>query len=354
MTTAVTPTTAPKTTAVAIKTDEDLRSFLMARSAEFALIAKAAGVEAEVLVAELVGMARKNPDILKCTPESIVTFMYDCAKTGLVIGRGCFAVPVKDHGTPKLECWIGYKGARELVVYGRGARDVFSYVRFDGDFFEETLGTYAGITHKPGPNFGDMSKAVGVYAVAVISQTVRRHRYLSKAQVERLRKLNKANTASPSSPWVAHTEAMWKAKAILALCKDLPGNPRLAAALEVLQRTEGITEDDLKDHPTAIARPTEPAAAGAPIAPSGDAPVAAAEPAEFEVLEQPAAKPAFRLPNWRGHPLAGKTLTDVETADLEALHTALENAAERGDNRFPEVREAVVAELDDRRTPPAR
>ena len=126
-----------KGTAITLSNGEQLREFLMERQGEFAAIAKAGGFQPEALVLELVGMVRKKPEILTCTPDSIMTFIHDVAKIGLVIGRGCFPVPVKDHGVAKLECWIGYKGMKELVKYGGGARDVFAEVVYEGDEFEE-------------------------------------------------------------------------------------------------------------------------------------------------------------------------------------------------------------------------
>lgn len=245
-----------QTRAVALKTDYDLRDFLTARQGEFALIAKASGVEAEVLVAELVGAARKNPQIMDCAPESIVTFMYDSAKTGLVIGKGCFAVPVKKRGVLNLECWIGYVGAREVVKYAGAARDIYAYVVFDGDPFEEILGTFSEIRHRPGPNRGKMEKAIGVYAVAVISQTIHRHLYLSRADIQKLRDMNRGDTTRSDSPWVTNEEQMWQAKVILKLCKTLPANPRLAArmahALALMDRDEA---PEAPPEVTAVAAP---------------------------------------------------------------------------------------------------
>ena len=231
----------PQPAALALRSE--LGRLLLDSRSEFAALAKASGLEPERLVLELVAVARKKPEILKCTHDSIMTFMFDAAKTGLVIGRGCFPVPVNDNSTrpptKRLECWIGYKGMKELVIYGGTVRDVFAQVRFDGDPWTETLGLHPTIEHRPGPHFGDMAKALGVYAVAIFRGGLARHKYLSRAKIEDYRRMNRGDTTKATSPWVTHTEEMWKAKAILRLASDLPQNPRLAHALHVLDRDVG-------------------------------------------------------------------------------------------------------------------
>ena len=230
----------PQPTALALRSE--LGRLLLDAHSEFVALAKASGLEPERLVLELVAVARKKPEILKCTHDSIMTFMFDAAKTGLVIGRGCFPVPVNDNSTrpptKRLECWIGYKGMKELVVYGGTVRDVFAQVRFEGDHWLETLGLHPTLEHRPGPHFGDMSRALGVYAVALFRGGLARHKYFSREKIEEYRKMNRADTTKASSPWVSHTEEMWKAKAILRLASDLPQNPRLAHALHVVDRDE--------------------------------------------------------------------------------------------------------------------
>lgn len=319
-------------TAVAIRNEVDLRNFIVDRAGDFVALAKAAGTTPEAIAAELVSAARKNPQVLQCEPDSIMNFLYDAAKTGLIIGHGLFPVPVKKKGVLQLEGWIGYKGMRELVIYGRGARDIYAQVVYDGDPFEEILGMYPDIKHAKGPHHGDMRFAISVYAVAVISQTVRRHVLLTKEEVDALRKLNRGDTTRSDSPWVTNPKAMWKAKALLTLAKDLPRNPRLAAALAIAGRIDEPTDDE--------ALPANPS-------PAPSVPSAGVEEATFEEVETKAEP--VRLPQWRGHPLAGKALREVDTTDLEALYSQLATAEEKGDKRYSDLNGQIASELDERR-----
>lgn len=332
-----------KTRAVTVSTGEELRSYLTERQGEFAMLAKAARVEPEELIAELVVAAKRNPDILSCSPESIVAFMYDAASTGLIVGKGCFAVPIRDKGTLKLECWVGAHGMRQLATIAGGVRDVFAQIVYEGDEFEEILGLYPDVKHKKGPNYGNMKKAIGVYGVLAISQSIRRHVYLTRERVEALRKMNRADTTSPRSPWVSHEQAMWEAKAVLAVCKTAPRNARFAHALALTERNENLrlTADGLE--PLGPDKEVAPPSAPAPVE---AVPVKAAAPA-FE--EEPAQAPEITLPNWRAHPLAGKKLSEVSTDDLGALYSQLREALDRGDSRYAELVGHLAHELDSRR-----
>src|SRR5258708_1262111 len=110
------PAPGPPNAPTKITDARSFQGFLSEAHHEGPAPAKRSGVEAIRLVTELVLEARKRPEILECTPDSIINFMYESAKLGLVIGHGCFPVPLKDHGVMKLNCWVGYKGLIELVI----------------------------------------------------------------------------------------------------------------------------------------------------------------------------------------------------------------------------------------------
>jgi len=235
----------PDLTALALHSE--LGRLLLSPESEFALMSRAAGIPAERLVLELVSVTRRKPEILKCTPESIMTFMFDAAKLGLTIGRGVFPVPVKknlERGRHeyRLEAWVGYKGAKELVLSSGAIRDCWAQVVYEGDGYEEEKLPVPRVTrHTEGPHFGDMSHAVGVYAVALFPGGHTRHKYLSKAKVEELRSRNRGDTTAATSPWVTNPADMWAAKAILQLTKDMPQTTRLGHLQALLDRDDGCS-----------------------------------------------------------------------------------------------------------------
>lgn len=342
MTTSTAVSTRPARTAVErIETENDLRDFLMLRASDFEGIAKSTGVEPERLVAELVLAARKTPAILKCDHDSIINFMYQSAQLGLVIGHGCFPVPISG----KLECWVGYKGLIELVKYGRGARDVYAECVYEGDTFSESLGLYPTMEHEPGPNFGNVQKITDVYAVAVISQTIRRHKRLRREQVERYRKMSRNGNRGP---WVDHYDMMAKKTAILRLISDMPRNPRLALALAAMEKSEGVvlTENDIEPAPRLPLEALHPGVEQPAIAVATPAEKAAA----FEELPAPvmmAPRAEVFLPQWRGHPLAGRKLSECDEGDLNALYSALKSSDKAAS--YEQLLADIVEELEFRR-----
>jgi phage RecT family recombinase len=242
-----------------------LGKILLTGQSEFKVIATAAGIPAERLVLELISVARKKPEILACTEDSIMTFMFDAAKLGLMIGRGVFPVPVKNRkrGTVSLEAWVGYKGGKELAMTSGAIRDCWAFVVFEGDLYEKELAPVPRVVnHVPGPNAGNMAKAIEVYGTALLPGAGNQTRsvFLSREAVEKLRKKNRGDTTAPDSPWVTSTEDMWKAKAILQLTKDMPQNPRLAHLQALTARFELDPAREVQPAPDAAALP-----AGSPV-----------------------------------------------------------------------------------------
>src|ERR1035437_5545677 len=97
----------------------------------------------------LIAVAR-DPNLLDCTPESLVTAIFEAAECGIEptgsLGRG-YLVPIKDHGVPKAEFWIGYPGLIELAMRSERVSKVWSRPVFKGDDFEVTYGTRDEIIH---------------------------------------------------------------------------------------------------------------------------------------------------------------------------------------------------------------
>jgi recombinational DNA repair protein RecT len=232
---------------VALALKDPIGQLLLGNQSEFLAIAEAAGVPAASMALELIGVARKKPSIRKCEPDSILTFMFDAAKLGLMIGVELDPVPV-GHGkgsnrVMRLEAWPNYKGYRTLAIGSGVIRDAFSQVVFEGDNYEFSLTPVPHVAkHIPGPNFGKMQHAIEVYATGVYPGGRTRSIRLTRDQVMALRARNRGDTTANDSPWVQHEEAMWQAKAMKVLAKSIPQNKRLRALQEVEARYEVIGE----------------------------------------------------------------------------------------------------------------
>lgn len=217
---------------------------VLAEDSVFLQLAAAAGINAPAMAIELASAASKNPDILKCTRESIWSFCLDAAKLDLRIGRGIYpvAIPHKKD-TPqeqwRLEGWVGYKGAKELAARGGIIRDAWATVHFEGDEFVMNQVPVPTVErHVFGPNKGNMEKALGVYCTLLYPGHKTRVRYFDRAKIESYRKRNPTNTWK-TSPWKTNEEEMWQAKAILHTTGDLPHtSPELKYLGQLLAREE--------------------------------------------------------------------------------------------------------------------
>lgn len=212
---------------------------LLGDDSPFYALARAANVPAEAMVLELAAVVAKNPDILTCSTASIMGFMLDAAKLRLTIGRGIYPVALKG----KLEGWVGYKGAKELAMRSGAIRDVWATVVYEGDDFKFHLAPVPHVApHNPGPNHGDMDKAIGVYATLLYPGGTTRAKYFTRKKIESYKAKNRSASGG-SSPWMTNPEEMWCAKAILHTVGDLPhSSPEIAHLGKMLER-EGVSDD---------------------------------------------------------------------------------------------------------------
>jgi recombinational DNA repair protein RecT len=298
-----------------------LGKLLLTGESEFKVIARAARVPAESLVLELISVARKKPEILECTDDSIMTFMFDAAKLGLMIGRGVFPVPV-NHGQgrdreKRLEAWVGYHGAKELAISSGAIRDCWATVHFEGDDFEIVEAPIPNvIRHKGGPHVGDMKFALGVYATLLYPGGRTRAKYFPRAKIEEYRTKNRGNTTSATSPWVSNTAEMWLAKAILHATSDLPRNPRLAHLQRLVERDEVPEGLDPADE-------VQPPAAAAP------SPAPAPDPVEEAELADPPAPMALGVAESLPITMKGGAVRMLRELRSDVLERIREQARDR-------------------------
>lgn len=182
----------------------------------------------------------RNPDLLACTPESLILAVFEAAEIGMVptgsLNRA-WIIPqrrnVAEKGQPKryvteAELRIGYQGLTDLTRQG-DVRSVESRAVFSGDEFAVTYGTDPGITHVPSFD-GAMTPEMltHVYAIAVLKDGARIFEVMTKAQVDAIR------ARAPGSnygPWVTDYVQMARKTVIRRLCNYLPLTPQAQAAI---------------------------------------------------------------------------------------------------------------------------
>lgn len=107
-----------------------------------------------------------NPELKKCTPQSILSSLVVAAQVGLepgVTGQ-CYLIPYKGTCT-MVPGWQGLVG----LLNNTGRATAWTGAVYDGDLWEFELGSRPKCRHVPGPNFGDSDKLAWVYACGKVN-----------------------------------------------------------------------------------------------------------------------------------------------------------------------------------------
>lgn len=300
------------------------------------------GADVEQVAAAVFLEVQRVPLLAKCTEASIVAAASKLVQWGFDIGRTGYLVPFKDSksGTSVATPVPGYKGFIELVTASGAARDCDAREVREGDFFEYQFGTEGFLRHVPGAkNPRQRGRITHFYACWHIKFGYAKFDVMSLDEVEDIRLRHSRQWGADK--WArGECEPWYGVKTVIRRsAKQLPQNPKLARFFSALQADE---VEELGERVVSGAKGAEP----------DDRPNAAGIPAaEFEVIEEtpaPPPPPPFTLPNWRGHPLAGKTLAACDTGALQHLYKELSAARDlKGPSK--EALDRIAIELDERR-----
>ena len=233
-------------TAVA-KTEKDgLKGYLKSKR-ETILEACAHGVDPDRLIKTmcLLATSKNGAAIAKCSPQSVLRAVVDCARFGIDPAFGkAYIIPYGGEA----ELQIGYLGLIELAKRSGEIKSITAELVYEGDHFEVEFGTHPKFSHRPQFQ-GDGTDYKSVYALALFEDGHFEYTVLSKADVEHIRR--KSSKAPDSPAWKNYPGEMAKKCAIRRLCKTLP---------LTIEAREAIDMDDRKhcviDVETAPARST--------------------------------------------------------------------------------------------------
>jgi len=216
------------------------------------------GMKKNVLLAAFWNAVLKNPQLHKCTPESIVGALLKCAEWGLLPGGdNVYLIPRHNNKKPgrPLECNAqkGYQGLIELIYRVTGA-EVEAHVVYENDKFDYQLGTDAYVHHKPAPK--NPGKPYLAYAVWRKDDR-ESFDIIRMEEIEKRRKMSLAyqkaeKFGTKDSPWHLWPEAMMRKSAILKMLKMKPKTPELELAISEEEEDFGLpsVEEEPKEEVT--------------------------------------------------------------------------------------------------------
>jgi len=211
------------------------------------------GMKKNVLLAAFWNAVLKNPQLHKCTPESIVGALLKCAEWGLLPGGdNVYLIPRHNNKKPgrPLECNAqrGYQGLIDLVNRVTGA-EVEAHVVYENDEFDYQLGTNAYLHHKPA--LKDRGKAICAYAVwkkddKVDFDIIRMEEILKRRNMSQsYQKAEKFGTKD--SCWHVWPESMMRKSAVLKMLKMKRKTPELDIAIS--EEEEDIILPTIEEEP---------------------------------------------------------------------------------------------------------
>lgn len=185
----------------------------------------------------------KNSYLAGSTPESLLTSVLNVAQIGLTLNPAqklAYLVPRYNNAKKVLECSLepSYQGLVKLLTDSGSVNNVYSYLVYENDTFEQILGTSNEIIHKP--KLGNRGKIIGIYAVAVLSNGTKQVEVMDIDEVNEIRdssegyKAFKAGRAK-SAIWEDWYEEMARKTVIKRLVKYLPKSnyDKLAKAIDL-------------------------------------------------------------------------------------------------------------------------
>jgi recombination protein RecT len=183
----------------------------------------------ERLLKVALGATARSPDLLACSPASLLLCLMQSAELGLEAGGllgEAYLVPFKGVAT----LIPGYRGLAKLARQSGQVASIEAHVVRKQDQFEIEFGLDPRLVHKPfmqgEPKDEDI---VAVYGIIRLKDGSRQVDVMTRGEVDAIR----ARSASAQKgPWVTDFAEMAKKSVLRRLFKLAPMSPELQRALE--------------------------------------------------------------------------------------------------------------------------
>ena len=169
----------------------------------------------------------RKPELLACTPMSLVKAVMQGAELGLEVGGLLGDAYLVPYGT-EATLIVGYRGLVKLARQSGALTSIEAYTVHEKDSFELEYGLEPRLVHKPFM-VGPRGEVIAVYAIARFKDGGHQVDVMTKAEVDAIRNRSQA---SKSGPWVTDYAEMAKKTVVRRMCKYLPLSAELAKALE--------------------------------------------------------------------------------------------------------------------------
>lgn len=187
-------------------------------------------VTADRLMKIALAMTNKDSKLLACNPVSLLRCVVGAASLGLEPGGllgEAYLVPFKEECT----LIIGYKGLVRLARNSGEIKNIRARVVYKNDKFKIIQGLTEDIIHEPNLENTELKDEdiIAVYAVAEYVNGSPQFEYMTKPQIDAIRK---RSASANSGPWVTDYAEMAKKTVLRRLSKILPLSSEKAEAFQ--------------------------------------------------------------------------------------------------------------------------
>lgn len=181
----------------------------------------------EKYIGSIKSVIAKNPDLLQCTPESIIQSAMTAAQLGIIPNTPmqlAYLIPYKRE----CQFQISYRGLITLARRSGALKNVEANCIYENDVYDIELGSTSSITHKPNIT-GDRGKLLAVYCIISLNNGSNQITFMTKAEIDAIRKRSKT---SNYGPWVNDYEEMAKKTVVKRAFKTVDLSEEIYNAME--------------------------------------------------------------------------------------------------------------------------
>jgi len=188
-------------------------------------------VNADRLMRVAVQAIQGNDFLAKCSTPSLIQCIVRSSMLGVepngALGEA-YLVPFRSKNGYQAQLVIGYRGLINLARRSGDVTEVYAHIVCENDHFDYQLGTNPHIEHKPA--LSDRGKMIGAYAVYVTSKGAKDFEYMTREEIDAIRKSSKAGN---NGPWCDWYDEMARKTVIRRLSKRMPMSAEMAQAVEI-------------------------------------------------------------------------------------------------------------------------
>ena len=196
----------------------------------------------------------KDPNLLGCTPRSMLGVIFNCARLGLIPDPNfgyVWIIPRRIKNEKEAQMQVGYLGRIELARRSGQIKAVRAKVIFQNDKTEYVDGLEQKLTHVPWDFCGqdESGPRIGSYCVATFADGTKDLRVVGETDIIASRDASAAYQ-SGTGPWISDENAMAAVVAIRRAAKLWPQDTTMALADDLDRRADmGETQADMTDLP---------------------------------------------------------------------------------------------------------